>query len=44
MSHLIALVCFTIIAYLAGKYDERLKWNRLIQKGILPKPRPRSHV
>lgn len=31
-------MCCVGIAYFLGKYHERIAWNRLIQKGRIPKP------
>jgi hypothetical protein len=28
-----------IVFFLIGKYSERIAWNKLIQKGIIPKPK-----
>jgi len=33
--HLIVAIVF----FLVGKYSERISWNKLIQKGIIPKPK-----
>jgi len=39
-----AIVFFNnILFYFIGKYLERLKWNRLIQQGKLPKPKNNNH-
>jgi hypothetical protein len=32
-----------ILFYFIGKYLERLKWNRFIQQGKLPKPKNNNH-
>jgi hypothetical protein len=32
-------VVFLFIGITLGKYSERVKWNKLIQEGKLPKPR-----
>lgn len=31
-----------IIFFLVGKYTERVQWNKLIEKGVLPKPNKRK--
>lgn len=28
----------TIVFFYLGKYTERIEWNKLIERGILPKP------
>jgi hypothetical protein len=28
-----------IVGYVIGKYKERIKWNILIQRGIIPEPK-----
>lgn len=30
---------WTISSYLVGVYVERSRWNKLIERGILPKPK-----
>lgn len=40
MIHLIVLCLgFMVFGFLIGKHHERLGWNGLIKKGIIPKPR-----
>lgn len=34
-----SLIVGITIGYYAGKYSERIAWNRLIERGILPKPK-----
>lgn len=29
--------------YALGKYHERIAWNDLVEKGVLPKPRKSRH-
>ena len=36
---LLAILLFSITFYLLGKYIERLKWNKLIYDGKIPKPK-----
>lgn len=41
------LVCISIIVagisgFLLGKYQERIAWNNLISKGVIPKPRRKN--
>lgn len=36
---LIVFIAGTLIGFTLGKFSERLAWNRLIEKGILPKPK-----
>jgi hypothetical protein len=33
-----SLIVTAVISFLLGKYHERINWNKLIEKGILPKP------
>lgn len=33
-----------ILFFYLGKYTERIKWNKLIEKGILPKPFKRKQI
>lgn len=32
-----------IIGFLWGKYSERIAWNKLIKKGIIPRPHKRDN-
>lgn len=34
----IALPIHAIAGFILGKYLERIKWNKLIQHGIIPRP------
>lgn len=37
----VIITYFLLVAlafYYVGKYQERIKWNKLIKNGILPKP------
>ena len=36
---LIVFIAGTLIGFVLGKFSERLAWNRLIERGILPKPK-----
>lgn len=38
MQQLILLPIVAFVFYYIGKYKERVDWNDLIKKGILPKP------
>lgn len=33
-----SLVATAVASFFLGKYHERTNWNKLIEKGILPKP------
>lgn len=35
---IVIIILFSISFYLLGKYIERLKWNKLIYEGKIPKP------
>jgi hypothetical protein len=36
---LLGILLFSITFYFIGKYIERLKWNKLIYGGKIPKPK-----
>jgi hypothetical protein len=35
---ILLLLLVAIVFFYLGKYTERIEWNKLIEKGILPKP------
>lgn len=38
LSHAVVLPLLLACAFVMGKYHERVAWNKLIAKGVLPKP------
>lgn len=36
---IIKFVATSVTFFFLGKYSERLSWNRLIKKGVIPKPK-----
>jgi hypothetical protein len=39
---IIALVLVASISFFLGKHQERIEWNKLINEGILPKPKKQA--
>jgi len=33
-----SLITTAVVSFLIGKYHERINWNKLIERGVLPKP------
>lgn len=33
------IILTSLVSFLIGKYHERFNWNKLIEKGVLPKPK-----
>ncbi len=33
-----SLITTAVVSFLIGKYSERIQWNKLIERGVLPKP------
>ena len=38
MVYLILSLTFLVIGFICGKYSERIGWNKLIERGVLPRP------
>lgn len=38
----ISLITTAVVSFFIGKYSERIAWNKLIERGILPKPTSRK--
>jgi hypothetical protein len=33
-----SLIVTSVMSFILGKYHERINWNKLIEKGVFPKP------
>lgn len=36
---IVSNIILMILTYWCGRYQERINWNKLIQAGVLPRPR-----
>jgi hypothetical protein len=39
----VAVIAAALTGYIVGKFQERVAWNQLIEKGILPAPKQKKN-